>query len=138
LEQLCALFELCPKYCHLQENVQECSHFWIDTCRGICKTEEAVETYNERVQLAIAHISSASQNVVIKQKGRHEEEEAFIVVKDGLYQGYGFVEKDIQIAHDDELEPHLIKQKNNGDVQRLLKKELLKRIGKVELMQPAS
>jgi len=126
LEQLCHGFELCPKYCHLQENVQECSHFWIDTCRGICKNDETATTYNERVKLAIEHISSASQNRVIKQKGRHEDEEAFIWVKDGLYLGYGFMDKDVQILHDDELEPHLIKQKDNGDVQRLLKKELIK------------
>ncbi|WP_051605427.1 exonuclease domain-containing protein [Sediminibacter sp. Hel_I_10] len=130
LEQLCTLFELCPKYCHLQENVQECSHFWIDTCRGICKTEETVERYNERVQLAIDHISSASQNMVIKQNGRHDEEHAFIMVKDGLYQGYGFIDKDIQISHNDALEHHLIKQKDNGDVQRILKKEMIKAMSK--------
>ncbi len=128
LEQLCSLFELCPKYCHLQEGVQECSHFWIDTCRGVCKTEEAIETYNERVKLAEEHINRTSQNVVIKQKGRHEEEEAFILVKEGLYQGYGFIDSTTQVLHEDDLEHHLIKQKDNGDVQRLLKKEILKRM----------
>ena len=128
LEHLCSLFELCPKYCHLQENVQECSHFWIDTCRGICKTEESIADYNERVDLAIAHILTASQNLVIKQTGRHDDEEGFILVKDGLYLGYGFIEKDVQIQHQGELEHHLIKQKDNGDVQRILRKELLKQM----------
>ncbi len=128
IEKLCSLFELCPKYCHLQEGVQECSHFWIDTCRGICKSDESITTYNERIDLAIAHISGTSQNVVINQKGRHDGEEGFILVKDGLYLGYGFVEKDLQISRQEELEHHLIKQKDNGDVQRLLSKALLKQM----------
>ena len=126
LEQQCSLFNLCPKYCHLQEGVNECSHFWIDTCQGICKSEESVSNYNERVNRAINHISDTVQNAVLKQKGRNDEEEAFILVKDGLYQGYGFIEKSFQISHSDELEHHLIKQKDNGDVQKLLRKELLK------------
>lgn len=125
LERLCMQFELCPKYCHLQENVQECSHFMIQSCKGICKNEETVETYNERVQQAIGHSKESSQNVVIKQKGRNSNEEAFVIVKNGLYLGYGFIDHDLQISHTDELEHHLIKQKDNIDVQRILRKVLL-------------
>ncbi|WP_160131011.1 exonuclease domain-containing protein [Kordia antarctica] len=131
LERLCMQFELCPKYCHLQENVRECSHFLIQSCKGVCKKEEAVEVYNERVDLAISHSLEASQNVVIKQKGRNANEEAFVLVKNGLYLGYGFVDLDVQINHTDELEHHLIKQKDNVDVQRILRKVLLEtKVGK--------
>ncbi|EDP97777.1 exonuclease domain-containing protein [Kordia algicida OT-1] len=125
LERLCMQFDLCPKYCHLQENVKECSHFMIQSCQGICKSEEAIETYNERVQQAIAHSKESSQNVVIKQKGRNTNEEAFVMVKNGLYLGYGFIDHDLQISHSDKLEHHLIKQKDNVDVQRILRKVLL-------------
>ncbi|PTX63604.1 DNA polymerase-3 subunit epsilon [Kordia periserrulae] len=125
LERLCVQFELCPKYCHLQENVQECSHFMIQSCKGICKNEEAIEHYNERVQQAIDYSKESSQNLVIKQKGRNTHEEAFVLVKNGLYLGYGFIDNEIQITHTDELEHHLIKQKDNVDVQRILRKVLL-------------
>lgn len=126
LEQICNRFELCPKYCHLQEGVSECSHFWIDSCKGVCKSEEAILEYNKRVCQAINHISESSQNAILKQKGRHQNEAAFILVRDGLYRGYGFIEKTLQINHEDELEHHLIEQKDNGDVQRILRKALLK------------
>jgi DNA polymerase-3 subunit epsilon len=125
LERLCMQFELCPKYCHLQENVKVCSHFLIQSCKGICKKEEAIEIYNERVDLAIAHSREASQNVIIKRKGRTDNEEAFIMVKNGLYLGYGFIDFDLQISHTEELESHIIKQKDNVDVQRILRKVLL-------------
>src|SRR5690606_2503222 len=29
LERICIQFELCPKYCHLQEGVAQCSHYFI-------------------------------------------------------------------------------------------------------------
>jgi len=125
MERLCMQFELCPKYCHLQENVQECSHFMIQSCQGICKNEETVENYNHRVQQAVDYCKESSQNIVIKQKGRNIHEEAFIIVKNGLYLGYGFIDNDLQISHTDELEHHLIKQKDNIDVQRILRKVLV-------------
>jgi DNA polymerase-3 subunit epsilon len=125
MERLCMQFDLCPKYCHLQERVTECSHFLLETCQGICKQEESVENYNNRVDKAIAHTMNASNDVVIKEKGRTTEEEAFIIVKNGLYLGYGFIDHDLQISHTDELESHLIKQKDNVDIQRILKKVLL-------------
>jgi DNA polymerase-3 subunit epsilon len=125
LERLCMQFELCPKYCHLQENVPACSHFMIQSCKGICKNEEAIEYYNERVQQAINYSKESSQNLVIKQKGRNTNEEAFVLVKNGLYLGYGFIDNEVQITHTDELEHHLIKQKDNMDVQRILRKVLL-------------
>ena len=47
LEKLCAKYNLCPKYCHLQESVSECSHFSIKNCKGICRDEETAENYNK-------------------------------------------------------------------------------------------
>lgn len=132
VERLCMQFDLCPKYCHLQERVETCSHFLLQTCQGICKKEEAVQTYNQRVEAAIYHTKNSSKNVVIKEAGRNAEEEAFIMVKNGLYVGYGFIENDSQIQHPEELEHYLIKQKDNVDVQRILKKVLLSTTSKVK------
>ncbi len=134
IERLCMQFDLCPKYCHLQERVPECSHFLLETCKGICRNEESVNDYNERVHKAIYHTQNASKNIVIKETGRTPEEEAFIIVKNGLYLGYGFIGNDLQISHTEELETHLIKQKDNVDVQRILKKVLLSASSKTRYM----
>ncbi len=125
LEQLCEQFELCPKYCHLQENVWTCSHYKLNTCKGICKGEETATSYNERVQFAIELITNSNQNIVLKEKGRHTQEEAFVMIKSGTYCGYGFVDIDQQITNPDDLETFLIPQKDTIDVQGILRLALI-------------
>lgn len=126
LERICEQFNLCPKFCHLQEGVSECSHFSIKNCKGICKGNEDVNIYNERVTNAICEIVNDSQDKILKEKGRNDSEEAFVIIKNGTYLGYGFIDKNEQITHEDELENYLIKQKDNSDVQGILRSVLLK------------
>ena len=57
LEQLCELFNLCPKYCNLQSNVEACSHYRIKNCEGICDGSEIVDTYNSKVDAAMASLN---------------------------------------------------------------------------------
>ncbi|WP_338357310.1 exonuclease domain-containing protein [Yeosuana marina] len=124
LERLCVQFELCPKYCHLQEGVSQCSHYLIKTCKGVCNGKEPIEIYNKRVQEAINHCFESSKEMVIKEKGRHLEEEAFIVIKNNVYLGYGFIEVSEQITTVDQLEPYLIPQTDNADIQKILRRFL--------------
>ncbi len=126
LEQLCEQFELCPKYCHLQESVWTCSHFKITNCKGVCKEEEPVTSYNERVQLAIAHLTGSTKNIVLKEKGRHLQEDAFVMIKNGVYLGYGFLDQSEQIINPEDLENFLIPQKETMDVQGILRSALIK------------
>ena len=121
LEQICEKFQLCPKFCHLQENVPSCSHFSIQNCKGVCKGEESIATYNKRVHKATLFIKESTQNKVLKQKGRHQNEDAFILVKNGLYQGYGFIDKEADLQAYSNLENFLIPQKDNRDVQMILR-----------------
>jgi DNA polymerase-3 subunit epsilon len=125
LEKLCAQYNLCPKYCHLQETVSECSHYSIKNCKGICSDKESVNTYNNRVLEAIHSMSNQKKDMILKEKGRHNNEEAFVMIKDGEYLGYGFVDKQEQIAHIDELSTYLIPQKNSIDIQKILRPHIL-------------
>jgi DNA polymerase-3 subunit epsilon len=121
LENLCLQFELCPKYCHLQEGVSHCFHYKITHCNGICRDAETVDDYNHRVNLAIEHITQELKEQVIKTQGRHPEETGFIVINNGNYQGYGFIDTSEQITHMDELTTCLIQQKENADTFKILK-----------------
>lgn len=125
LEHLCAKFKLCPKFCHLQENVSSCSHYSIQDCKGVCRGEEPPESYNRRVAEAVTHLRESNQNKVLKERGRHEEEDAFIMVRNGVYLGYGFVDRNATVDHDDDLENFLIPQKDNRDVQMILRKVMM-------------
>ncbi len=127
LEKLCKRFSLCPKFCHLQEGVLSCNHYSI-SCKGVCKDVEEVERYNERVKQAINYVRESTLNMLIKEKGRSEEEEAFVLMKNGSYLGYGFIDKSSSITHQDELETFLIPQKDNMDIQRILRGKLVEKL----------
>ncbi|MEP1854894.1 MAG: DNA polymerase III subunit epsilon, partial [Nonlabens ulvanivorans] len=49
--------------------------------------------YNLRAQQAIESLHNQNPNYIIKQPGRTHEESCFILVKDGEYQGYGYVDR---------------------------------------------
>ena len=128
LEEMCRNHELCPKYCHLQENVSSCSHFRIGKCGGICRGEEDIKAYNAKVVEAIKSIQYAEENLVIKEKGRHTGEDAIILIQNGQYSGYGFIDKEASfspqsIAH---IEAFVTPQKNTVETQAIIRSYLNK------------
>ena len=92
IEKLCEEFKLCPKYCHLQSNVSNCFHYQIKQCKGICKEEETVASYNKRVDTAIQSVTYQAESFVIHEKGRNATEKAFVLVLNGIYKGFGYLE----------------------------------------------
>lgn len=121
LEEICKSFSLCAKFCHLQENVAVCSHYRIKQCDGICRGDETAEVYNEKVNQAISFMKNSSENFIIQEKGRSFSESAFIVVKEGIYTGYGFIDKEVQINTDEDLEAYLVPQENTLETERIIK-----------------
>ncbi|WP_299531925.1 exonuclease domain-containing protein [Ulvibacterium sp.] len=134
LEELCKIFGLCPKYCHLQENVNTCNHYRIPTCGGVCRGTESIREYNEKVQRAIAHIRSKKTDFIIRQKGRTPTEDAFVLVRNDTYLGYGFIEKDVAINSFEDLETFLLPQKDTVEVQGILT-SFLNKMGEKTLVE---
>lgn len=120
LEKLCETFELCPKYCHLQSNVSTCFHYQIKKCKGICSNNEAVFTYNQRVQKAIHSIQYSTQSYVILEKGRSKNENGVVLVLNGIYKGFGFINTSEKIENLDDYLEKITIQKDNNDIKRIL------------------
>ncbi|WP_405399047.1 exonuclease domain-containing protein [Maribacter sp. Asnod2-G09] len=120
LETLCSTFELCPKYCHLQENVAVCSHYKIKQCIGICSDLDMVAAYNQRVQEALQSIKDVEATLVIKTNGRTMDENGFVVIRENNYAGYGFAPTDVTIAQIEDLEMFITPQKNTLETQRIV------------------
>ena len=138
LEQICKTFKLCPKYCHLQENVSSCSHYAINSCDGICRGTETAEAYNDKVLKAVAHIKPSPEDRIIKEKGRTPHEDGIVVVKDALYIGYGFIDKDMDIHSFSDIEAHIVRQHNTVETESILGTYLLKHPNKAYLLKDKS
>ncbi len=141
LEDLCDRYFLCPKYCHLQENVSHCSHYSLQNCKGICRGMEDASAYNERLALAIEELKSMKGSFVLKEKGRNADEDAFVLVQDGLYIGYGFIDRREIISSFEDFMAFLIPQKNTMETERIIKSYLVKHPRnlldlEINLMQP--
>ena len=128
LEKVCEVFELCPKYCHLQTNVNACFHYQLQQCKGICTGKEAVESYNNRVYEAIKSLGLQTENLVIKESGRNNKEIGFALILNGIYQGFGYVDKNLDMKEPNDYLLYVKPQKDNRDVQRILKSYLAKNI----------
>ena len=126
LEEICKTFSLCAKYCHLQENVEHCSHYRIKPCDGICRGTEDPVSYNEKVNQAIASIKDKAEHLIIQDKGRSGTESSFVLLKDGIYTGYGFMDNSIQINSFEDLEAFVIPQKNTLETERIIQSFIVK------------
>ena len=120
LEKICETYNLCPKYCHLQTNVNTCFHYQIKKCNGVCSGKEIVKDYNKRVEEAIKSLGLQTENLVIKERGRTAEEIGFALILNGIYKGYGFLDKKITLQNPDDYLFYITPQKDNRDVQRIL------------------
>jgi DNA polymerase-3 subunit epsilon len=128
LEQLCEKHELCPKYCSLQNISGGCFHYQIKKCRGVCRDSEDVEIYNKRVKEALATLMN-NDTYIIKEPGREQDEETVILVKNGVYYGFGYFSKTDEEFSVDTYEELIALKQDNQDVQRILRSYLDKNKG---------
>ncbi|MDF0717096.1 exonuclease domain-containing protein [Muricauda sp. 334s03] len=130
LEEVCKNFSLCPKYCHLQQTNAACSHHVINTCEGICRGQEEVDDYNHKVEEAIAHMKMLSSKVrIIKEKGRDDRENAVVLIEDGIYKGFGFINTDMEISTLEDIEAFITRHKHTVETESILNQYFLKHSG---------
>ena len=134
LEKLCEEYELCPKYCHLQSNVDSCFHYQIKKCRGICSEKETIETYNQRVMEAIDSVKFQAENFIIKEQGRNSNEHAYILISNGIYKGFGYANKDIETITLNDYYEIIDVQNDNNDIKRILNAYLKKNTNTIEIL----
>ncbi len=82
--------------------------------------------YNERVVKAINSLSLSSENRVLKEKGRNDHEIGFVLILNGIYQGFGYLNKNIEIKDIEEYQLYIQPKKDNRDIQRILRSYLNK------------
>lgn len=124
LEELCETYDLCPRFCNLQQITGACFHFHIKKCRGVCREMETVESYNSRVEKALMPIEDDKNTYVIKAAGRNKNEKSVIVVENGVYKGFGYISNRKRIKDFMDYRKLITPLSDNNDVQNILRRYL--------------
>ncbi len=136
LEELCERYELCPKYCSLQHTTDSCFHYHLKKCRGVCRDSEEISAYNSRVEEALSLLLN-NRTYAIREGGRTGKEEVIILVKNGIYHGFAFVAKKLDVNTIEACEKLVENRQDNADIQRILKGYLNKN-SEVDLIEEQS
>jgi len=88
--------QLCDKYCELgPKDEHPCFQNNLGNCLGACVYEEDVESYNARAKIASSYLNTFfEENLFLILSGRSISERAIILIEEGVYQGYGYLEQD--------------------------------------------
>lgn len=126
LQQMSETFLLCPKYLQLLPSGDSCSKVVNSPCEGICRDKETAVKYNEKVTNAIQKVIEQRENQLLRLSGREPNENGVVLIKEGQYVGYGFIEKETPIHNFNDIEAFIIPQKNTLETQRIVEGALSK------------
>jgi len=99
--------ELCPKLCFIQKGDGICEGVRLHTCRGACDQIEPPESYNRRVDEAVASLHQSLPSFALVDRGRHGEEKSCILIERGRLYGMGYLPADGDIRDADSLKDYL-------------------------------
>ncbi len=120
LRKLIREFRLCPKLCYIQKDNDTCAGVLDQTCDGACERQEPPESYNQRVETAIAALLQRLPSFTLLDRGRHAEEKSCILIEKGRLYGMGYLPVDTAIYDPDELKNYLTPYPENDYMRGLV------------------
>ena len=81
---------------------------------------EEIENYNMRVKNALKSFDAAMGTKIIIDKGREWNEKSVVLIENGIYKGFGYVEADVEVENTEQANLFIQHFKHNADVQRIL------------------
>ena len=86
-------YALCLRYCHLTSDDAICFNHQIKKCNGICAGEEEITIYNKRAKEIMDSIIFKNEHFALIDHGKTPEERSIILVENGHYVGYGYIDR---------------------------------------------
>lgn len=114
-------YGLCQRLSGLYHSSGACFQHSLKMCNGACVGEESPEAFNARVQEAVQALEYRHQNFVIFDRGRSMEEKSVILVENGVYQGFGFIDDSMQISDPSEFKDVVRPYEDNRDIQQIIR-----------------
>lgn len=125
LFMLAEAFNLCQKLCGLFNTKGACFQYNIKQCNGACIDKEKPEDYNQRIDQAIAPYHFHHNSFIIIDRGKTTNENSLVLVENGKYIGFGYVDSSIcQLKSNIELKEFIHQYPDNRDIQQILKSYL--------------
>lgn len=130
LERARQQYELCARLCHLQSGSSACFHYHIKQCLGACAGQEAPADYNERARQAQAALSMVFESdFLLLDEGRSPGEQAVVLIEDGNYQGFGYVDTDALSGSAQELREAVHPYPGNPETTRIIQRYMGQKAG---------
>jgi DNA polymerase III subunit epsilon len=120
LYQLTEKYNLCLKKMELFRSHGPCFYHQINQCKGACIGSETSDNYNQRFEVMINKHSFSNESFFLIGKGRYETEQGVILIKNGQYQGFGFVDISSSDITLDDLKFCIKKYQHNRDIQNII------------------
>ncbi|WP_053405355.1 exonuclease domain-containing protein [Persicobacter sp. CCB-QB2] len=120
-------YDLCQKLSGLYKSQKECFNYTLKRCKGACLGKEEVNAYNQRAQLLLDRFQYDEQNFLLVEDGRQPGEYCLVLVENGVYQGFGYVEKEYYQNDVHYLRDFIQAYENNRDTHRILLSHLRKK-----------
>ena len=87
--------ELCSAFTNIYPSRGACFHYHLKQCRGGCAGHEDPMEYNLRAEDARLHLRSVfDEDFLLFDTGRSRDEASVILVEEGKYQGFGYIDKE--------------------------------------------
>ena len=126
LQGLVDKHNLCQKLCGLYKSNGACFHYEIMECKGACVGKELPKEYNFRAMKVIEMHRFKHNSFYIIEKGRNEEEVAVVMIENGKYNGYGYIDKNDYNGEKEILSDCIQHYVDDSDVQQILSSYLKK------------
>lgn len=118
-------FDLCPKLSGLQVAKGLCFSYQTGECKGGCMGVETAKKYNQRINAAIESFFEAGNSLAIIGTGRKSSERSLVLVENGAYLGFGFIDKQETLADFESAKDFIKVGKENRIVQNLVNSYLV-------------
>jgi len=126
LEALSEKYFLCKKINGLYVSAGACLQHGLGICLGACVGKEESESYNRRSREALKQFDYIHQNMIILDKGRTMTEKSVVMIENGKYLGFGYIDITYFSGSMDEFRDCIKKHEDYRDIQKIINGYLLK------------
>jgi DNA polymerase III subunit epsilon len=120
IRKLMVEFNLCPKLCFIQSDLDRCQGIKEGYCLGACELDETPQSYNIRFRQAVDSLAQNLPSFALADTGRHGDEQSLVLIESGRFYGMGYLQSDSAIRDIEELKNHLTPYPENDYMRGLV------------------